>query len=207
MVKGGGVGDKKRGLTSLIKSRLVCGFGRHQLWWWRKRRRRWRVCGQNAVQPGADVGVKEREKKKSQDCWMYSVKGCISKEEPLPSVHPPSQKSPYPLDLSSSECISHQVGTAVFLKMDNSWQMRTHSCTIDRSILCSLLYIFVCVCRVLRWSVWSYQCMRIHAAVRKQTYGDAKDMWNIILTFTLVCMCRNPTTSCERSCINVRVEH
>lgn len=38
-VKWGG-GQKKRGLTSLIKSRLVYAIGRHQSWW-RKRKRMW----------------------------------------------------------------------------------------------------------------------------------------------------------------------
>lgn len=38
-VKWGG-GQKKRGLTSLIKSRLVYAIGRYQSWW-RKRKRMW----------------------------------------------------------------------------------------------------------------------------------------------------------------------
>lgn len=48
-VGGGKEGKRKRGLTSLIKSRLVYAVGRHQPWW-RERKRRWRGCEQNAVQ-------------------------------------------------------------------------------------------------------------------------------------------------------------
>lgn len=35
---GGGGNVEEGGLTSLIKSRLACTFGRHQLWWTKSRR-------------------------------------------------------------------------------------------------------------------------------------------------------------------------
>lgn len=34
-----GMGDRKRGLTSLIKSMLVCAVGRHQPWWMEKKKK------------------------------------------------------------------------------------------------------------------------------------------------------------------------
>lgn len=131
---------RKRRLTSLIKSRLVCAIGRHQLWW-RKRRRRWRGCEQNAVQPGADVGVKERGKKRK----TQRVAGCIqmmdriSKEEPSPSVHPSSSISPHPQSLSCSISISQkriQQPLKCFFSQDGSHLANTEWATImDRSFL------------------------------------------------------------------------
>lgn len=137
---------------------------------WR-RRRRWRGCEQNAVQPGADVGVKsERKREDREGFWMCSVM------EPSPPAHPSFSKSPQPPSLSlllSSTSISREkkedatISKTVF-QTDPTWQTQTvplATGTVDRSFpSVPFVYTSMCVGWVLRWSLCSYQCVRTGAA-------------------------------------------
>lgn len=60
-VGGGGGNGEDGGLTSLIKSRLACTFGRHQLWGTKSRRTR-RSSERNAAADVLMWGIKRGEK-------------------------------------------------------------------------------------------------------------------------------------------------
>ena len=152
--RGWGVeGDRKRGLTSLIKSMLVCvpSVGISRGGW--RRRRRWSGCERNAVQPGADVGVEKREKKGRQ--WGFLdvfSDGAFTFCSPLllkipttPHLSPCS--CPQPLFHGKKKKKDATISKTVF-QTDPTWQTQTvplATGTVDRSFP-SVPFVYTSVC-------------------------------------------------------------